>query len=153
MSTEPATTWIITIDSTTCRIYDYQIKPAQVTLIKKIEHLENKLRDIELTSDKPGHYQGGISSRGAFSQQSDPKKIKIDNFSNEIAKELTLNKNKNAYHHLIIIAAPHMNGLLFQHLNKHVEELVSHSIKKDVMQLNERELLKFVQEHTLSLPN
>ena len=140
--------WVVTTDSNTCRIYQYNKKPTQLTLLKELKHPENKLRDIDLTSDKPGHYKSSNATHGAYSQPTDPKEIKIDDFSREIAKELDHGRNTNAYKNLIIIAPPHMHGLLFQHINKHVKNLVAHKIEKDLMRMPDHELLEFLKTHT-----
>ncbi len=136
--------WVINTNSNTCRIYQYH-RPDQLTLLKELSHPENKLRDIDLTSDKPGHYKTGSTTHGAYAQASDPKEIKIDEFSREIAKELDHGRNTQAYKKLIIIAPPHMNGLLNQHINKHVKELVVHVFEKDLIKLPDRELLAYLQ--------
>lgn len=148
MSANQNLTWVVNTDSSTCRIYDYSKKPGQLTLVKEIQHPENRLRDIDLTADKPGHYRTDGSAHGSYSQPSDPKEIKIDDFSREIAKELDHGRNTHAYAKLIVIAPPHMNGLLFQHINKHVKDLVSHNIEKDLLHLADHELLNFLSDHT-----
>lgn len=148
MTANKQTTWVITIDSNNCRIYDYSKKPNHLTLVKEIQHPENKLRDIDLTSDKPGHYKSsGTGGQGTYSQPTDPKEIKIDNFAREIAKELDHGRNTNAYQQLIVIAGPQMKGLLCQHINKHVESLITHKIEKDILHLNTSELMDFLQIH------
>ncbi|HSW93231.1 MAG TPA: host attachment protein [Gammaproteobacteria bacterium] len=141
-------TWVVTTDSATCRIYQYSRKTAHLLLLKELTHPENKLRDIDLTSDKPGHYKSSHNTHGAYSQQSDPKEIKIENFSREIATALDQGRNIHAYENLIIIAASHMKGLLFQHINRHVKDLVTHSIEKDLIHLPHQELLDFLRVHT-----
>lgn len=138
---------VITANSNTCRIYHYNKHPAGLTLHKEINHPENKLKNSDLTSDKSGHYQGGTSAHGAYSPHMDAKDIKIDNFSREIANELNQERNHNGYEHLILIAPPHVCGLLSQHLNKHVKDLISNHIQKDIVHLPDHELLKFLQEN------
>lgn len=140
-------TWILITDSNTCRLYNYCQKPELLTLVQEIKHPENKLRDTDLTSDKPGHYKVSGGAHGAFSQETDPKEIKIEDFSREIAKALDHGRNTHAYETLIVIAPPHMNGLLLQHINKHVSELITHNIKKDVLHCTDRELLDFLHQH------
>ena len=147
MSATHHVTWILTTDSNTCRLYNYSEKPELLTLVKEIKHPENKLRDTDLTSDKPGHYKASGGAHGAFSQQSDPKEIKIEDFSREISKALDHGRNTHAYEKLIVIAPPHMNGLLLQHMNKHVRDLITHNIKKDMPHLTNRELLDFLHQH------
>lgn len=138
--------WVIMSDATTCKIYEFN-QPDHLSLIKEIYHPENKLRDIELTADKPGHYKTSGGARGAYTQSSDPKAIKVDEFSREIAKELDHGRNNHAYKKLIIISPPHTSGLLFQHLNKHVKDLVINNIHKDLLHLSDHELLSFLQTH------
>lgn len=140
--------WVVNTDSNTCRIYQYKKNPEQLTLLKEIHHPENKLKDIDLTSDKPGRYKTNNASHGSYSQPSDPKEIKIDDFSREIVHELDHGRNANEFHNLIIIAAPHMNGLLHTHINKHVKNLLSHNIEKNLIHLADHELLDFLRIHT-----
>ena len=140
--------WVINSNSSICHIYEYHKKNSQLNLIKELQHPENKLKKEDFLSDKPGHYKSNTSTRGAYSQETDPKETKIDSFYREIAKELDQARCNQNYDELIIIAPPHLNGLLFQHLDKHVKELVIHNIKKDLLQLPDHELIKFLQIHT-----
>lgn len=138
--------WVVNCNTSICRIYAYN-KSNQITLLKEINHPENKLKNIDLVSDRPGHYQAGTMARGAYSPDTDPKQVKIIDFLKEVAKELDHGRNTNAYDNLIIIAAPQTSGLLTQQLNKHVNNLISNHIHKDMIHLNERELLQFVKTH------
>lgn len=139
-------TWIIVFDSTICRIYQYNKN--QLVLIKELQHPENKLRDIDITSDKPGRYQSRGYAHGAYSQESDPKEIKIENFSREIAHVLDHGRNTQAYENIILVASPHMNGLLIKHLNKQVKNLIIHNIEKNLIPLTENDLLVHLKELT-----
>lgn len=137
-------TWMVIFDSTRCRVYDYN--KSQLMLIKEIEHSENKLRDIDITSDKPGRYETGTHAHGTFSQESDPREIQIEHFSREISNILEHGRNHHAYEKLIVIASPHMHGLLLNHINKHVKDLIAHNIEKNLMQLSEGDLLDYVNK-------
>src|SRR5580693_6662819 len=106
---------VINTNTNTCRIYHYNKHPAQLNLLKEIKHPENRLKNGDIVSDRQGHYKAGNASRGAFSPHMDAKDVEIDNFSREIAKELNDERNQNEYDELIIIAPPHMRGLLLQH--------------------------------------
>lgn len=139
---------VVNTNTNTCRFYHYVKHPVQLTLLKEINHPESKLRSGDLTSDKPGHYKAGQSARGAYSPHTEAKEIEIDKFSREIANELNKERIKNEYDELIIISPPHMNGLLFQHVNKHVKDLVINNIEKDLLHLTDHELLNFLQTHT-----
>ncbi|MDR3492119.1 MAG: host attachment protein [Gammaproteobacteria bacterium] len=141
--------WVINTNSNVCHFYEYHKKPSQLKLLKKIVHPENKLKTSEyLTSDRPGHYQTDGSVHGAYSPHTDPKEVSIDSFSREIAKELNHGRTSNSYNNLIIITTPHMDGLIHQHLDKHVNDLVTHNIHKDLMHLTDAQLLDFLDVNT-----
>lgn len=142
-------TWVVNTNTNTCHIYYYQKNPTRLTLLKEIKHLENKLKKEDfLASERPGQYHTGGSPSGAYLPHTDPKEVEIDNFSREIAKELNQGRKTHAYETLIIITPPHMNGLLFQHLDKHVKDLVINNIQKDLQHLKNHELLDFLQTNT-----
>ncbi len=136
--------WVIVLDSNSCKILNYLKKDKKFESIKQLNHPENKLPDRELTSDKPGHYKSSHSTHGAYAQPSDPKEIKIDKFAREVANNLEEGRNHQSYQKLIIIAAPHMNGLLQKHINKHVKKLIYHNIEKDLMHQTDQELLSTI---------
>lgn len=131
--------WLVIFDSTICRIYNYDKN--QIILIKEVQHPENKLKDIDITTDKPGRYQSKDYAHGAYSQKSDPKEIKIENFSREIANILEHGRSTHSYEKLILVASPHMNGLLLKHLNKQVHDLIALNIQKDLIHIAENKLL------------
>ena len=142
-------TWLVTADSTTCRIYQFDQSAKTLALVKNISHPEFRLKKSEyLTSDKPGHYKSDASSGGgAYSPHSDPKEIEVDNFARDIAQELNRARNANEYRKIITVCLPHMKGLLYKHLDKHVKELISVDIEKDGMHLPQHELIKFINTH------
>lgn len=139
---------VVVTNSNTCRLYQYNKHPADLTLYKEFFHPENKLKSSDLTSDKSGHYMAGQSSRGAYSPHTDPKEVKIDEFVREIAKELNQERNQQDFEHLIIIAPPHITGLLTLHLNKQVKNLITHHIQKDILHLPDHEILAFLEKNT-----
>lgn len=140
--------WIATADTNTCRIYNYDKNHSTLLLLKEIKHPELRLKTSDtLTTDRPGHYQANESARGAYSPHMDPKEVAIDNFSREIAEELDKGRKNNSYEKLILIAAPHMHGLLNHHLNEHVKNIVINNIQKDLQHYDERELINFLKTH------
>lgn len=138
--------WVVLVDSALCRIFEYIKKNDQLIIIKELYHPENKLRDIDLTSDKPGRYKSSGSTQGTYVQQTDPKEIKIDNFLREVANELEHSRNIHAYNNLIIIAADRINGLFLKHINKHIKKLISKNIEKDLLHQSKQELLHILSK-------
>ena len=140
--------WLININSSQCRIYDYQKKPAQITLIKEFSNAAARHKASDgLTSDKPGRYQSMGTRGGAYSPHTDPKENEVDHFARDVAKELDHGRNTNLYKEIILIAPPHMLGLLNLHTDKHVKELVIDSIHNDLIYMKDHELLDFLKNH------
>ena len=140
--------WIVTANKHDCRIYDYHHKnPETLNLIKEIEHPENKLKAIDLVTDKPGRYKTNHSNRGTYTPSADPGLVNIDNFAREIAHELDSARNRHDFDELIVIMSPDMEGHLNHHLNKQVSSLIKHNIQKNLMHLNQRELLAYLHKN------
>lgn len=139
---------VVNTNTNDCRIYHYDKHPAQLTLIKQISHPDNKLKISELTSDRSGHYKA-TQARGAYSPQTNAKEVEIINFSREIAQDLNHRRNSKEleFKRLILIAPPYMYGLISQQLNKHVMDLVTNRIQKDLMYMKEHELLDYLKEN------
>lgn len=141
--------WVVNTNTNTCHIYQFQKKPAHIQLLKEIHHPENRSKKGDyFTSDKPGQYHGVDTIRGAYSPETDPREVEIENFSREIAHQLEQGRNQQGYQQLVIIAPPHMNGLLFRHLTPLVRKMVRNNIKKDFPHITESELLHFLIDNT-----
>lgn len=141
--------WVINSNSNTCKIYLYNKHQSQLDLVKELQHPENKLHNSDLTSDRPGRYKANGGAHGAYSPATEPKEIKIDTFMRDVARELNHERNKNSFEKLILIAPSHMNGMLMQHMDKHVKERIISNIQKDLLHLNDRDLLTILE----STPN
>lgn len=139
---------VVNANTNDCRIYQYDRNPQQLTLIREISHPNNKLKNGDMTSDREGHYKTSLSARGAFSPETEAKEVEIINFSREIAQDLNQRRNTNEFKKLILIASPRMHGYITQHLNKHVIDLVTNNIQKDLMHMKDHELLDFLKKNT-----
>lgn len=144
--------WIVASDSNHCRIYSYQRKPLQLKLVKDIVHSEYRLKKSEfLTSDKSGNFQPKNTIGSAYSPRTDPKEVEYIKFSREIASTLDEGRKNQSYKSIILIAPPRMNGLILHQLNKNVEALITHNLKKDYVHMTDQELLKYLRENIFNL--
>jgi protein required for attachment to host cells len=139
-------TWVLLMNSNEYRIFSFSKKNKTLSLIKESHHPENKGRNEDLVSDRPGHYNTNNSAGGAYAQHTDPKEVKVDQFVHEIGKALDDARNHQQFEKLIIIAPPKTYGQLSQHLNKNVEKMVTQHIQKDLVFFKEHELLNFLLE-------
>jgi protein required for attachment to host cells len=132
--------WVVNSNSNVCRIYEYNKHHAKLDLLKEIQHPENKLRNIDLTNDGPGKYKSDAGAHGSFPAPN-VKENHIDNFMRDVARELNAERAKNSYEKLILISPSHTNGLLMQHMDKHVKELIISNIHKDLLHMSTHDLL------------
>ena len=138
--------WVLLLNSNECRIFSFSKQPQELKLIKEISHPENKGRNEDLVSDRPGHYSTDANAGGAYSPHTDPKDVKRDQFLLEICHVLDDNRVHHQFEKLIVIAAPKVYGCLLQHMNKNVEKLITQHIQKDVVFLKQHELLDLLMK-------
>lgn len=143
--------WVVTANTNNCKIYQYQRKEGSLTLITEMSHPENKLRDSDITSDKPGNYKTNNSphhsANGTYTQESDPKEILIDNFAKEIANKLDLSRKANEFDHLILIVPAQMQGHLNKYLDEQTQQHIKYNVQKNVMSFSHKELISYLETH------
>ena len=138
---------IVVANSNCCRIFDYQ-KPGNLTLVKEINVPENKLKNRELSADRPGRYHSNATSKGAYTPSCDMREVHIDNFARTMAHELEHERSHHDYEQLVVIMPAQMGGLLRHHLNKNVKALIVRMIKKNIASFNNRELLAYLNTYS-----
>lgn len=139
---------VVNANTNECKIYHYDKQSANLTLIKQMNDPNNKLNNRDLTADKEGHYKSSKTARGAYSPPTEAKEVEIINFAREIANDLNQRRHFNGFDRLILIAAPHMYGLINQHLDKQVISLMTNNLQKDLIFMKDHELLNFLKTNT-----
>jgi protein required for attachment to host cells len=137
--------WTVIANSNSCRIFDYDKRVKQLTLVKELFHPQSKLKGSDLVSDAPGHYKTRGPTHGSYEPREEPKENEVDHFAREIAKLLDAERRQNHYEELILIAPPHMNGLIHSHLNSHVLDIIVNDINKDMANFTEHQILEALQ--------
>ena len=135
-----ASTWILVANASLAHVYCNEGPNRGLSRIKSLEHSASREKGAELVSDRPGHYQGRGNGHGAYNPAKTPKEVEAERFALEVSRELNHGRTRNAYQRLILIASPHFMGLLNQHVDAHVRQMVSETIEKDYTKLTEKEL-------------
>ncbi|MCC6534724.1 MAG: host attachment protein [Burkholderiales bacterium] len=143
-------TWILVANAAVATVYCNEGPKKGLARVKTLEHAASREKGADLSSDRPGHNQSSGNRHGAFVPAKMPKEVEAERFALEIARVLDHGRTQNAYQRLILVASPHFMGLIKQHLEGHVRQLVSESIEKDYTKLNERELAPHL-EHCIYL--
>lgn len=146
MFMEAIMVWVTVANTNNCKIFNYNKKNSELTIHKEISHpeLKKNARD-NITTERPGSYMSKDSAHGAYEPHFDAKEIEVIKFAEEISNELEHGRNNNLYKELIVISLPHMDGLLMQHLNKHVKKLIIEKIHKDIIKMDNTEIIKFLK--------
>ncbi|MDF3054880.1 MAG: uncharacterized protein K0Q74_787 [Gammaproteobacteria bacterium] len=139
--------WIILTDASVYRIFTYEKDSQNLSLLEEKFHPESKEKISDLVTDRPGHYQTPGTTRGAYSEHQDPKKIENAHFSKELASYLEQGRTQNKYEGLILIAPPKANGLLLSYLSKEVKKLIISNLKKDYVYFTQHELIDFITKN------
>lgn len=138
---------VVVANSNECKLYNYIQRPATLNLTEQLSHSASKLRNQELTSDREGHYMGWGDARGAYSPHTEAKDEEIIIFVREIAHHLNKLRINHQLDPLIIVAPAPIYGKLCDHLDKNVQLQMVADIQKDLLKLNDNELLKYLTDH------
>lgn len=139
--------WVISLNSSLGHLYSYE--PKEHTLIR-LESLQNpsaKLKDSDLTSDRPGHYQTMHSAKGAYQAPTSPHDVELDRFTKDLADSLKKGLDNHQYKQLIVCAPPHVAGVLLSNLDKQVEKTLLNTIKKNFVESDISVLIDYLKEN------
>ncbi len=136
--------WIMVANSNDCRIYEYDQHIEKLNLIDEIKHPENRLKNHDLDTDRPGHYQSPGFARGAYEPEKTTHDHAVENFAREMALKLNAGRNKHAYESLVLLMPPAIEGLLLKHLKKQILCMVQQIIQKNMVHLSEHELKQYL---------
>lgn len=140
-------TWILVANASAASIFCNDGPHKGLVKVKALEHAASREKGSDLVTDRSGHTQSRGNGRGAYVPAKTPKEIEAERFALEVARELNHGRTSNAFQRLILVASPHFMGLINQHLDTHVRQLVSASIEKDYTKLGEKELAGHLEGH------
>lgn len=139
------TTWVLVANASKASLYVNQGPHKGLELVKEFQHIASREKSLDMTSDRPGHYQTDGGAHGAFSQPTDPKQHEEDKFAAQLAHELETGRTSNSYARLILVASDPFMGKLNKQLPAHVRTLTTDTIEKDYTHLTERELASHLE--------
>lgn len=143
-------TWILIANAACAQIYSTEnVRVGNLKLVKEFSHPESRKKELELISDKGGRQKGEGNIGSDYEKKTGPKKVEAEHFALELAKELKLGFSSNKYKNIAIVAPAHFYGLIKQHLNSSIPELLH--VSKDYTKLNIKELSEVLSE--ISFPD
>lgn len=139
--------WVISLNSSLGHIYSYEPKNHKLILLKSLENPSAKLKESDLVSDRPGHYQTMHSAKGAYEPATTPHDVELDHFAKVLAIFLKKGLDDHQYKQLILCSAPHIGGILLNNLDKQVEKTLLINIKKNFVEEEELVLSNYLKEN------
>lgn len=143
--------WVISLNSSLAHIYSYAPKNHTLNLLESLENPSAKLKESDLVSDRPGHYQTMHSAKGAYEAPSNPHEVELDHFTKTLANFLKKGLDNHQYKQLILCSAPHVGGVLLGNLDKQVEQTLLINIKKNFVEEDKSVLLNYLKENWLDI--
>lgn len=133
--------WLIVVNSHVARIF--QLGPKhKLDEIHTLVHPESRLRNIDLTSDKPGRdFESQGKTRHSLEPRTLPKDHEFALFAKQIAEYLEKACVRGDCQRLYLAASPAILGLLRQALYPETVKLIVEEIDKDITQLPPAEIL------------
>ncbi|MFZ0219182.1 MAG: host attachment protein [Candidatus Aquirickettsiella sp.] len=139
--------WVISLNSSLGHIYTYESKDHRLMLLESLENPSAKLKESDLVSDRPGHYQTMHSAKGAYEAPTSPHEVELDHFTKILADFLKKGLDKHQYKQFILCSAPHVGGVLLNNLDKQVKQALLVNIKKNFVEENESVLINYLKEN------
>lgn len=139
--------WVINLNSSLGHIYSYEPKEHKLVLLKSLTNPSAHLKNSDLLTDRPGHYQTMHSAKGAYEAPSDPLEIELDRFTKNLADVLKKGLVDHRYKQLIICAPPHVGGSLLSNFDKQVEHTMLVNIKKNFVGSDPSQLVDYLKEN------
>jgi protein required for attachment to host cells len=137
--------WILTANRTGARIFDKQ--GGMLTLLETIENEQGRLRDRDIDSDRPGRaFDRATSARHALSTEESPHERIVKAFARGLADKLRQARLAGRFERLVIVAEPHMLGLIREALDVVTARTVIASVAKDLAQVPVDELAGHLPE-------
>jgi len=126
------TIWVVVADSAKARILEAEKRSAKLAEIHAMDHGEGRLREHEMSSDKPGRAFDRVGGgRHAMSSAVSPKKQEAIRFAKQVADYLEDGRNRNRFDRLYVLASPAFLGHLRDHFSDALMQLVVASVDKN----------------------
>lgn len=142
--------WFVTMHRSHAQIFEHAEKGLK--LIREFAHPEGRMKGSKLVSDHPGRsfdsysrssggHQTGVP-RHSMGSEVDPKSEIAIQFAKSVAEWIETARTQNHFTHLLLIAEPHLMGILRSSLSRATRRLVQSQLEKDYAWLSQPELEK-----------
>lgn len=136
--------WVVVANGWRAKIYE-ALNVNTLVEKRSFEHVESKLPNHELVSDRPGlatERLGNVSRTVGF--KCEPKLKEKMYFAKEVAHELSKGFHEGKFERLYLIANPEFLSHIREHLNENIMKLVNGEIQKDLTLLDSGQIRDYL---------
>ena len=140
------TTWILSANRSNASLFESDWPGKSMRRLQDISHPKGRLQNKDINTDKPGRsFDSMGQGRHSMGSDQDPIDHVAQQYASELAELLNKGRLSNAYEKLVLIAEPKFLGILRAALDKNTALLVVKSINKELLDVKEEDLEKYLQ--------
>ena len=141
-------TWVLVSNAAEARLFKNEGCNTGLHLVQDWQHPDSRKHQDELVTDAGGRVQQSFAAgaRPGIEWQTSPKEAEMLQFANELATYLGAARKQNAFQHLVLVASPHILGLLREKLDAPTSAMISGTLSKDYTYVGIEELRKHLAE-------
>lgn len=138
-------TWVVVADRSRARFFLLRSRIEPMQEFEGMVHEEGRMTGRDELSDRQGGITGGHGEGDhTFEAPTDLKQHEAEVFARQIEAKLEYGRVNHLYQKLILIAPPFFLGVLRQILNDHIQELISTSLDKNLVDEDEKQIREHV---------
>lgn len=139
------TTWIVSANQAEARIFERFDASNKLVAITSLSDPAGRSHARDLGTDKPGRsFDSAGGGRHSMEDPTPIKKQEANRFAKEIAQYLQNRRSSNSFDNLVLICGPEFLGLLQSHLDGPTEKLVTQTIKKNLHDADEGQIISLL---------
>ena len=141
-------TWVLVSNAAEARLFKNEGCNTGLHLVQDWQHPDSRKHQDELVTDAGGRVQQSFAAgaRPGIEWQTSPKEAEMLHFANELATYLSAARKQNAFQHLVLVASPHILGLLREKLDAPTSAMISGTLSKDYTYVGIEELSKHLAQ-------
>ena len=137
------TTWILVAHRGGARLFENHGPGKGLQLVEDIPHPEGRLKSGEINADKPGRaFDSFGAGRHSLSQEHEAADQVSLMFAKHLCDKLEKARAENRFGGLVLVAEPRLLGELRAALDKPTTALVSATLDKDLVGVENRDIPK-----------
>lgn len=141
-------TWILVANRSAARIFESKGASENIKEIRRLQeilHPEGRLRNRDINSDDNGRsFDRFGEGRHATGVQHGPTEHISKQFARQLSRLLYRGYTEQAYKEIILVAEPGFLGELVNSLDNKIAKLVTRTVKKDLININDREIVNYL---------